>query len=76
MGVDEVLSGTGAPVAHDVLLQMLGLQGLAQQGVVQQIELAGGQIVGRPPPGIHRPELLLGERVLFRHAGRGLGRRL
>ena len=33
MGVDEVLPGTGAPVAHDVLLQMLRLQGLAQQGL-------------------------------------------
>ena len=44
--------GTGAPVAHDGALQVLGLQGLPQQGVVQQVELAGGQIVGCPPPGV------------------------
>ena len=44
VGVDEVLAGTGAPVAHDGALQVLLLQGLPEQGIVQQVQLAGGQV--------------------------------
>ena len=72
VGVDEVLAGTGAPVAHDGAFQVLLFQGFPEQGVVQQVQLAGGQVVGRPPPGVDGPDLLPGEGVLFGHPGRGL----
>ena len=48
VGVDEVLPRHGAPVAHDGLLQVGGGQWALQQGIVQQIQLAGGEVVGRP----------------------------
>ena len=35
MGIDKVLPRTGAPVAHNGVLQVLGTQGLPEQGVVQ-----------------------------------------
>ena len=72
MGIDKILAGAGAPVAHDVLLQMGGLQRFPQEGVVQQIELAGGQVVCGPPPGVDGVELFPSERVLFGHTGGGL----
>ena len=72
VGVNKVLAGAGAPVAHNVLLQMLWLQGGAQQRIVQQIELAGGQIVGCAPPGVNGVELLAGQGIFLRHAGGSL----
>ena len=75
VGVDEVLTRAGPPVAHDGALQVLGLQGLPQQGVVQQVELAGGQIVGCPPPGVDELQLAFGEGVLLGHAGGRFGGR-
>ena len=59
MGIDKVLPRRGAPVAHGVPLEVFRLQGLAEQGIVQQIELAHGQIVGRAPVGVHLAQLLL-----------------
>ena len=72
VGVDKVLAGTGAPVAHDGALEVFGAQGLPQQGVVQQVELAGGQIVGSAPPGVDGQQLIPGEGAFFGHTGRGL----
>ena len=51
--VDEVLAGHGAPVADDLLLDVALGQPPAQQRVVEQVELAGGQIIRRAPPGVH-----------------------
>ena len=51
--VDEVLAGHGAPVADDLLLDVALGQPPAQQRIIEQVELAGGQIVCRAPPGIH-----------------------
>ena len=50
--IHEVLAGHGAPVAHDLLFHVVPGQGTAQQGVIQQIELARRQIVGCPPVGV------------------------
>ena len=50
--IHKVLSGYGAPVADDLLFHIVAGQRTAQQGVVQQVELAGGQIVRRTPVGI------------------------
>ena len=51
--VDEVLAGHSAPVADDLLFDVALGQPPAQQRVVEQVELAGGQIVRRAPPGVH-----------------------
>ena len=53
MGIDEVLPRRGAPVAHGMPLEVFRLEGLAEQGIVQQVELTHGQIVGRAPIGVH-----------------------
>ena len=60
VGVDEVLTGDGAPVADDLLLDVVLAERLLEQGVVQQIELAGGEIVGGTPVPVHGGKLFLG----------------
>ena len=61
MGINEVLARAGAPMPHDGALQMFLLQRLPQQGIVQQIELAGGQIVGGTPIGVNGLDLFPGQ---------------
>ena len=60
MGVDEVLARAGAPVAHDLFLDMLGGEGFFQKGVIQQVELAGREVVGCAPVGVHQLKLRIG----------------
>ena len=72
MGINEVLARAGAPMPHDGALQMFLLQRLPQQGIVQQIELAGGQIVGGTPIGVNGLDLFPGQGVLFGHSSRRL----
>ena len=50
--IDKVLAGHGAPVADDLFLDVVAGQRAAQQRVVQQVKLAGGQVVGCPPVGV------------------------
>ena len=52
MYIDEVLAGNGAPVADDLLLDIVARQRAAQQRVVQQIQLARRQVVRCPPVGV------------------------
>ena len=52
VGVDEVQAGRRAPVAEQARLDVLGLQRLPQERVVEQVDLADGQVVGGPPVGI------------------------
>ena len=58
MRVNEVLSGHGAPVADDFFLDDILREGIAQERVVQKIELACGEVVRSTPPGVQRFELL------------------
>ena len=71
--INKVLARAGAPVAYDSLLQIGGGQGTLQQRVVQQIELAGGQIIGGAPIGIDLLELRRGQRRLFGEPGAAAG---
>ena len=59
---------------HKIIILLAGRAGYAIEGERYDLRPGDFVLVGRGS--IHRPELLLGERVLFRHAGRGLGRRL
>src|SRR5680860_1346635 len=49
VGVDEVEPRAGAPVAQEPRLDVLELEGLAQQRVVEQVDLSDGQVVGGAP---------------------------
>ena len=56
--VDEVQPGRRAPVAEQPRLDVLEPQRLAQQRVVEQVDLADRQVVRRPPVGVDQVELL------------------
>ena len=61
--VDEVETGRRAPVAEQPRLDVLGAQRLAQQGVVEQVDLTDGEIVRGAPPRVEQIELACGERT-------------
>ncbi len=51
--IDEVLTRDGAPVTNDLFLDLCRFERLFQQGVVQKVQLAGGQVVRGPPVGVN-----------------------
>src|SRR5680860_442487 len=57
VGKEEVETRRGAPVAEQAGLDVLGPQRLEQERVVEQVDLADREVVGRPPPGIDPGEL-------------------
>ncbi len=57
MGVDEGQARARAPVPEQPRLDVLGGQRLAQEWVALQVDLADGQEVVCPPPGVHRSDL-------------------
>ncbi len=61
VNVNEVLPGRGTPVAQQSRLDVFELQGLAQERVVVQVDLADRDIVGGTPVGIHLAEQIRGE---------------
>jgi hypothetical protein len=61
--VDEVEPGSRAPVAEQPRLDVLEPQRLAQQRVVQQVDLSDREVVRRPPVGVDAIELLGAERA-------------
>ena len=63
VGVDEVQARRGAPVPEQAGLGVLEPQRLAQQRVVQQVDLADREIVGGPPVGVELGELGGGQRA-------------
>ena len=56
--VDEVQPGRRAPVPEQARLDVLGRERLAQQRVVEQVDLADRQVVRGPPPLIDQGELV------------------
>ena len=66
MHVDEVLARRGTPVAEQHGLDVLKLQGLAQQRIVAQVDLPDGQVVRRAPVGVHGAQQLGGGGSLAR----------
>ncbi len=49
MGIDEIESGRGTPMSEQPRLDVFRSQRLAQQGVVEQVDLPHRQIVGGTP---------------------------
>ena len=58
VGVDEVQPRRRAPVAQQPRLDVLDAQRLAQERVVEQVDLADRQVVGRTPPGVQALQLV------------------
>jgi hypothetical protein len=64
MRVDEVQSWSRAPVPQQPRLDVLELQGLAQQRIVVKINLPYGKIVGRTPVRVQLAQFISCQRVL------------
>jgi hypothetical protein len=60
--VDEVEAGRGAPVAEQPRLDVLLAQRLAQQRVVEQVDLSDGQVIGGTPVGVDQVKVATGKR--------------
>ena len=73
VGVDEVESRRRAEVAEQPRLDVPRLQWLAQQGVVEEVDLSYGEVVRRAPVGIDQAQLICPGRGL---AVRGRRRRV
>jgi hypothetical protein len=56
--VDEVQSRRGPPVTEQPRLDVLGQQRLAQQRIVEQVDLPDRQVVGRAPVGVQEAKLI------------------
>lgn len=53
VNVNEVLAGRGSPVSQQPRLDMLELQGLTEEWVIIEIDLAHGEVIGGSPVGVH-----------------------
>ena len=60
--VDEILAGGGAPVAEEAFFDILEFEGLFEERVVVEVDLANGEIVGGAPVGVDFFEHFRGER--------------
>ena len=52
MDVDEVLARRRSPVAEEHVLDVFGLERLAQERIVVKINLPDGEIIGGTPVGV------------------------
>ena len=57
--IDEVEARGGAEVAEQARLDVVAGERAAEQGIVFQVDLADGEIVGGAPVGVHEIELVL-----------------
>ena len=55
---DEGLAGVGAPVAEQAVLDVLGLEGFAEERIVAEEDHAAGEVVAREPVGVHAAKLV------------------
>ena len=81
--VDEVEARRRAPMPEEARLDVLLLERLAQQGIVEQVDLTDRQIVGGAPIGVDERSFGFRQRgsgfrraFLFRQSGRGRHRHL
>jgi len=71
VGVDEVQPGRRAPVAEQPRLDVLERERLAQQRVVEQVDLSHREVVRGAPEGVEARELLGAERARGVERGHG-----
>jgi hypothetical protein len=60
MGVEQVEPRGRTPVAEEARLDVIEGQWPAEQGVVEQVDLADGEVVGGPPPRVDEREVIDG----------------
>src|SRR5262245_53626388 len=63
---EDVQTRRGAPVTEQPRLDVFALEGLLQEGVVQQVDLADGQVVQRPKVSVHLAQFFRGARACHR----------
>ena len=61
--VDEVEARSRPPVAEEARLDVLGAQRLAQQGIVEQVDLTDREVVRRSPVGVDPGQILVRQRT-------------
>ena len=61
--VDEVEPWRGAPVAEQPRLGVLDSQGLAEERIVEQVDLTNGQVVRSAPVGVHAAKQIFAQRA-------------
>ncbi len=61
VGVHQIQAGRGAPVPEQPGLDVLGPEGLGEQRVGQQVDLARRQVVGGAPVGVQRAQFLVAQ---------------
>jgi len=64
LDVDHVQTRRSPPVPEQARFDMLWLQGLPQQRILLQVDLANGEVIGRIPVAQHPVELVRSERSL------------
>lgn len=69
VGVDQVEAGAGAPVPEQSRLDVVGGQRLAQQRIVQQVDLPDGEVVRGAPVGVQPAQLVVGEGAVHVESG-------
>ena len=62
MHVKKIESRRRAPVPKQPRLDVLTLERFAQERIIEQIDLPDGEIIGRPPIGVHLGEQVGGKR--------------
>ena len=79
MGIDEIQPRRGSPMAEQARLDVLGPQLFLQQRIIEQVDLADGQIIGGAPIAVDQIEVVLGcavfARVCHLHADLALNHR-
>src|SRR5262249_3163645 len=63
MDAEHVQTRRGAPVTEQPWLDMFALERLLQEGVVEQVDLADGQVVQGPKVSVHLAQFFRGERA-------------
>src|SRR5499427_9024801 len=63
VNVDEIETWCGSPMAQEPRLDVILCEGLLEQRVVVEMDLADRQVVGGPPVRIHQCPLFVGQHV-------------
>jgi hypothetical protein len=61
VGVDEIEAGGGAPVAEEAGFDVFLAEGFAEKGVVHEVNLPHGKVVGGTPIGVDFAEFFRGK---------------
>lgn len=61
VGVDEVEAGRRSPVAEQARLDVGGSQGLGEQRIGHEVDLAHGKVVRGPPVGVQGAQFVVGQ---------------